>query len=60
MFSFFCMLGEEAIRKSYKDFEITAEDWPLLNSSNVNGLLFLALMKIRLKEVCSSKKVTEL
>ena len=54
------MLEEEAIKESYKDFEITIEVWTLLSRSN--GLLFLAIMKIgrKIKEVCSSKKVTEL
>lgn len=52
-------MEEEATGESYRDFEITTEVWPLLSRSS-KWLLFLILMTIGLKEVCSSRNVTKL
>lgn len=56
---FLLKLGE-VIGKSYRDFGITIEVWSLLSSSCGQWPAVAASVKIRLKEVCNSRKMTEL
>lgn len=56
---FLLILGE-VIGKSYCDFGIAIEVWSLLSRSCGQWPAVAASLKIRLKEACSSREVTEL